>query len=368
MFQGWQLNGCLQLATRTVQLLLSLCAVAFLFVQHASSEDLESKIDRYLKDKAAAKQFSGRVLVARGDNVLVKGDYGQAERKLEAANENRFPVGAVAEQFVAVAVLQLEQQGKMKIDAPICKYVPNCPANWKDIQVVHLLTHTSGLPSFQGAFANQTDSDTLTALLAAVGGRSLGFKPGSEFKYNELDFIVLGLAIEIVSSRPASEFIEREVFQTLKMTDTAYLDRKVGGSPDPSLENAADPGEPGGLLRSDHFYSTVEDLYRFDRALIQGAAITSASLLEMLTPYRDGRGLGWKINKEFDKRLALQKGRSDGGSVCVRLYPDDDVYIILVAEANDIDSAELTYDLGAIVFGKSYPASRKSASTSPAAK
>ncbi len=353
------MNRFLKPMLSRAQAIVALCVATLLLVPTLKADDLQSRIDQYLKDKVATKQFSGEVLVARGDAVLIRGDYGLAGRKHGALSNNRkfrFPVGAVAEQFVAVAVLQLEDQGKIKINASICDYVPNCPSDWKDIQVVHLLTHTSGLPAFKRSSPDQKNSDTLHKLLAAAGRQYLEFQPGSKFKYNELDFILLGLAIESVLGRPASEFIETAVSHMLKMTDTKYL------------QNSCGRPEPGLALSDDQVCSTVEDLYRFDRALAKGAIISNASQLQMFTPYRDGHGLGWKINKEFGKRLALQTGQSDGASVSVRLYPDDDVYIILVADANDIDSAELTHDIGAILFGKSYPASGEATSASPVEK
>ena len=80
--------------------------------------------------KTIAKQFSGEVLVARGDDVLILGDYGRSGHKYILKNNNlfRFPVGAIDEQFVALAVLQLEEQGKIKLAASICDYLSNCRA------------------------------------------------------------------------------------------------------------------------------------------------------------------------------------------------------------------------------------------------
>ncbi|MGA8811179.1 MAG: serine hydrolase domain-containing protein [Candidatus Sulfotelmatobacter sp.] len=357
--------------------LLAICATPLVFVPPLRSGDLHSRIDQYLKSKTIAKQFSGEVLVARGDDVLILGDYGRSGPKYSMKNNNlfRFPVGAIDEQFVALAVLQLEEQGKIKLAASICDYLSNCPRDWKEIHLVHLLTHTSGLPFLKQDFPDQTNlaqSDTLQRLLAALAEQSLESKPGSEFKYNRLDFIVLGLVIESVSGRPADEYIGTEVFHALKMTDTADKEEiSQQGSKDlqgPPLQNRRDGTVPGWTMKDDRTYSTIEDLYRFDRALTSGAIVSQASLLQMFTPFRDGHGLGWKIIKEFDRRAALQRGQSDGVSVSVRLYPDDDVYIILVADGHDIDSAELTHDIGAILFGKGYPASREATPVSPVEK
>jgi CubicO group peptidase (beta-lactamase class C family) len=278
---------------------------------------------------------------------------------IEGDEEYRVPIGAIAEQFLAAAVLKLEQQGKVRIDAPICVYVAGCPSEWKDVKVVHLLTHTSGLPSLKPSSSGQKEAGTLRDLLVAVNGISLEFKPGSRFKYNELDDSMLHFAIDRVSGRPTKDYIETEIFHAQGMTDTEYpvfenLPAKV-------LKSYLQDGESWRMRESrfceDNLCSTVGDLYRWERALTRGTVVSRDSLHEMFTPYRDGRGLGWKINKEFDRRVAVQNGRADGTSVSIRLYPDDDICIILVAHSDDVDSAPLTRDIGAIVFGKSHPAS-----------
>lgn len=332
-------------------------------------EDFASRIDQYLKTRVTSRQFKGKVLVARGDDVLIQGDYGLTGRIRGAQNNYqkfRFPLGAVAEQFVAIAVLQLEEQRKIRTDASICNYVPNCPSAWKDIQVVHLLTHTSGLPSPK-PFTNDVlyPTHSQKELLVAIGGQSLDFKPGSRFNYNTLDFTVLCLAIEHASGRSPKEYIESEVFHALKMANTACLSAtptatflEASNEPQkPLLQNGLNRAGQGSQLCDGHSYSTLEDLYRFERAVEKGTIILHHSLLQMFIPYRDGHGLGWKINKEFDRRVAFQNGSADRTSVSIRLYPDDDVCIIFVADSNDIDSAQLTRDIGAILFGRNYPIS-----------
>lgn len=365
-----EMNRLLKSRLSRVHAILAVYAVTLILALPVRSDDLQSKVDQYLKGKVTTGQFSGQVLVARGDHVIMRGDYGLAGRKPDGLTNNqrfRFPVGAVAEQFVAVALLQLAEQGKLKIDAPICNYLPNCPSDWKDIQVVHLLTHTSGLPALKHPFPDQVNSPprTLHELLTATAGQPVQFKPGSRFEYNKLDFAVLCLAIESASGRTSKEYIETEVFHALKMSDTAFLSTTLESTSAKALIGPQDrvPGKgsnragQGSQLCDDRSYSTVDDLHRFDRAVEKGTIISHESQLQMFTPYRDGHGLGWKINKEFDRRLALQNGSSDGASVSIRLYPDDDILVILVADSSDIDSAQLTHDIGAIVFGKNYPVS-----------
>ena len=270
-----------------VEAILALCAATLILVPPLKSDDLESKVDQYLRSKVAIKKFSGKVLVARGDDVLIRGDYGLTGREhgaLSSSRRFRFPVGAVAEQFVAVAVLKLGEQRKIKINAPICNYLPNCPSNWKDIQVVHLLTHTSGLPSLEQPFSDQINlsPDPLQELLAAMARQPLEFKPGSRFNYSRLDFVVLCLAVQNASGSTPKEYIETEVFHALKMTDTgclsATLEQASNDPLKPALKKSSNRADQGLHLCDDRSYSTVEDLYRFDRAVEKGVIISHDSL------------------------------------------------------------------------------------------
>ena len=93
------------------------------FVPPARSDDLASRIDQDLKIRIAKKQFSLKVLVARGDSVLIRREYGVRNHRSSKGVRDNFPVGAIAEQFVAAAILHLEERGKIKIDAPICSYL-----------------------------------------------------------------------------------------------------------------------------------------------------------------------------------------------------------------------------------------------------
>jgi CubicO group peptidase (beta-lactamase class C family) len=104
------------------------------------------------------------------------------------------------------------------------------------------------------------------------------------------------------------------------------------------------PFSAGGL------YSTVEDLYRWDRALYTEKLISKKSLNQMFTPYRDGYGFGWRILKEFQRKVLMHAGRINGFSAAIRRYPDDDACVIVLGNVEDIDTEKISHDLGAILF------------------
>jgi CubicO group peptidase (beta-lactamase class C family) len=342
-----------------IQTTFVLFGVALLFAPSARSQDQASRIDRYLRTKIATAPSSVQVLVAHGDDVLIKRAYahsGSSSGSTKGDVENRFPVGAVDEQFVAAAILRLQEQGKIRIDAPICSYLSNCPAGWTELHIVHLLTHTSGLPSATQNSPGQKMSSvphTLRDLVAAADGESPQFKPGAMFKYSSLDFPVLYLVIGSVTGRSPTEYIENEVFRPLGMTATKFSPHEVSTNLSQPYSQDRETRTPWDARLCQHeVCSTLADLYRWERALTKGVAVSHDSVLQMFTPYRDGYGLGWKIIKEFDKRSALKSGRSEAWSLSVRLYPDDDTYIVLVANGDHVDSADLTHEIAAILFAR----------------
>lgn len=351
---------------KTARVVFGLLVITCCCVLTARSQDLRARIDQYMIRRFTNRQSRVVLLVSRADEVIIRAEYGHSHHSSDKRKLARFPLGSIAEQFVSLAVLQLQERRKLRIDDSICSYLPSCPVSWRKIKILNLLTHTSGLPSINEASPGQNSSarppDRLNRLIATVDDKSLEFMPGSKFKYNGFDLEILQFLLEKVSGRPWKEYIEVEIFRPLKMRHTNYF---ALGDLSTCLEKSdlygtiIDPQDRDG----EDVCSTVEDLYRWNRALMKKAIISSASLAQMLTPYRDGHSLGSKIIKEFDRRVAVQSGQTGEISVSVRFYPDDEASIVLACARSDIDCALLTHDIAAILFGRGYPASKAFLST-----
>ena len=337
----------------------------FFSISSSTAQDIQPRIDEYLKSKVTQNRPGITALVARGDDVILRRKYGQNGSKPEAVGQSRFSVGTIAEQFVAAAVLRLQEQGKAKLDTSICQYLSGCPNDWKEIQILQLLTHTSGLPLLAQSFvcsSKALPAQMIPQVLAAVGRQTLEFKPGSTLRYNQLDYILLSAVVESASGRSSRAYIETEIFGALKMTGTGLSDRFVKPpleKPSKSAQNAEIDAQSDNapLCYGDHAYSTIEDLLVWVRALTKSSILSRESLVQMFTPFRDGQGFGWKVVKEFGRELLIQNGGAPGQSVSIRLYPDDDTYVIVASIGMNPDSAELTHGIGAILFGRNYPVS-----------
>src|SRR6185369_8137246 len=111
-------------------------------------QNIDSRMDQMVQSYVANKQFMGSVLVARGDRVLFSKGYGSAnlEWGLPDTPATKFRLGSVTKQFTAASILLLEERGKLKVEDPVKKYLPDAPPAWDKMTIFHVLTHTAGIP------------------------------------------------------------------------------------------------------------------------------------------------------------------------------------------------------------------------------
>src|SRR5271163_13318 len=172
----------------------------FSLVVLARAQDV-SRLDQIVQSYVTAKTFMGTVLVARGGEVLFSKGYGMANLEWDIPNSpsTKFRLGSVTKQFTATSILLLEERGKLKVDDPVKKYMPDAPAAWDRITIFHLLTHTSGIPSFTG-FPDYAKLEPFTTtpaeLVARFKDKPLEFEPGTKWRYNNSGYVLLGYLIE----------------------------------------------------------------------------------------------------------------------------------------------------------------------------
>jgi CubicO group peptidase (beta-lactamase class C family) len=331
------------------------------------AQALPSRIERYLNAQVVENGFNGTVLVAHGDDILINKSFvpPDAIGSKFSQWQDRFPAGSISEQFIAAAILQLEPAGHVRLDSPICDYISDCSSDWKQILILHLLTHSSGLPSLKGAPPCVQDSVShfnFSAMITMLSNRSLLFRPGNKFNGNKLDYFLLSLAIEKVSGQSTTAYLAEHIFHPLELAQTGNrlyaLEQHPAGIKGqvacPQDKRAANPAP---FFLTEEIYTTAADLYRWERALATGKLLPKNSVDQMFTPQIEGHGFGWKIIKEFDRKVALQNNELESTSVSVRMYPDDNIYVIVISRSAHVSSSELSHDLGAILFGKRYPVS-----------
>src|ERR1700681_1498229 len=165
-----------------------------------SDQELVSKANEYMDNLDKLDYFSGAVLIARDGRVLVSRGYGMADLEHDVPNAptTKFRIGSVTKPFTAMAVMLLQEQSRLSVHDSVCKYLLDCPAEWQPITIHHLLSHTSGIPSFAD-FPDNDDYErkhmTLLATMDRFKNKPLEFKPGEKFNHSDSNYLVLAYVI-----------------------------------------------------------------------------------------------------------------------------------------------------------------------------
>src|ERR1700735_3989599 len=162
------------------------------------------RMEQIVQSFVANKTFMGSVLVVRDKTVLFEKGFGSANLEWDIPNSptTKFRLGSITKQFTAASILLLEERGKLSIDDPVKKYMPDAPAAWDKVTIYNLLTHTSGIPSFTGFpdyEATERTATTPEQLVARFRDKPLEFQPGEKFEYDNSGYVLLGYLIEKVS-------------------------------------------------------------------------------------------------------------------------------------------------------------------------
>src|SRR5262249_30172235 len=133
--------------------------------------------------------------------------------------DTRFFLGSLTKEFTALAILQLQQQGKLRIENSICNYVTSCPPQWQAITIKELLTHTSGI---QAPTTSQLSNASPDAWIASFANPPLQFTPGQMYSYCSVCYQILGYIVQNVSGQPYSQFIQQMILDPLQMTSSGF--------------------------------------------------------------------------------------------------------------------------------------------------
>jgi CubicO group peptidase (beta-lactamase class C family) len=256
---------------------------------------VDSLARKFVADKAHGSPGVS-IAVVRGSDTLVMKGWGMAdlENDVPAAAQTVYRIGSITKQFTAAAVMQLVQDGKVKLDDSIGTYLPTLPAAWRVATVRQLLNHTSGIPSYTGIgerwvrrWGEEMPPDTLVALTA---NDTMWFAPGTSWRYDNSGYVVLGMLIEKLTGHSWATDLENRFFKPLGLTSTENClttplikHRAQGYEPTKDgWQNAqylamTQPYAAGALC------STVGDLAKWDRALGMGKVVTPASYAQMTT-------------------------------------------------------------------------------------
>lgn len=311
--------------------------------------EIRAAMEATIADLVAADRFSGAVALARGDEIVFQGAYGEASKDFAVANriDTKFNLGSMNKMFTAVAIAQLVERGDLAFDKPLAAFLPEFPTPEAaaGIRVEHLLTHSSGLGNyFNQAFmdASRARFRTVSDFMTLVEDETLQFEPGTRRRYSNTGFLVLGRIIEVATGQDYHDYIREHVTGPAGMESTACYELDHVNR---NLAVGYDRGEgPDSLWRNNLFrhvirggpagggYSTVGDLLRFARALRAGTLVSAETLARLTSPKPElaspTYGFGFAL---YDDGSVGHSGGFPGISAQLAFWPDGEWTIAVLS-------------------------------------
>jgi CubicO group peptidase (beta-lactamase class C family) len=350
----------------------------------AVAQDKADKIDGLMRLYSDTGRFNGTVLVAEGGKVIYKKGFGMAQMEWNIPNkpDTKFRLGSVTKQFTSMLILQLVEQGKLSLEAKLSDCLPYYRQDTgKKVTVHHLLTHTSGIPSYTSLpnFMDEFGRDPygVEEFVKKYCSGDLEFEPGAQFRYNNSGYFILGAIIEKITGKPYEKNLEERIFGPLGMKNSGYdrsepiLANRAAG-----YEHSLDGYKNAGYLdmslpyAAGSLYSTVEDLYLWDQALYT-EKLLSAKMKELLfKPHIESRGgayaYGWAVGKralpQSKREIAFTShgGGINGFNTLIERLVNDRHLIVLLNNTGGTALGEMAAGITRILYGEPYDPPKKS--------
>ncbi len=328
--------------------------------QAAAPDELARRLDDYLA-RLERFGFSGAVLAAKKDEIILNKGYGWADKENAIANsaETVFSTGSITKQFTAAAILKLEMQHKLKTNDALSKYLANVPEDKRAITLHHLLSHTSGLAADEGGGAAPDREQFVRETLQ----RPLQSTPGENFEYSNAGYGLLAAIIEEVSGQTYEQYLRENLFKPAGMLATGY---RMPQWDAPRVAHwyvgEIDHGSPlrrpfpnWTTLGSGEILSTTTDMFKWHQALLGDTMLSAAAKKKLYTPVLHTYAYGWDITPTpFGTMIHHDGGNTLGVGADFRRFVEAGV--VIIAFCNDRGETmllgETRKNITRIVLGK----------------
>ncbi len=302
------------------------------------------RIDDYVRQQMRRRDIPGvSIAIVRSGRVVKTQGYGFAdlEQRVPATPRTVYDIGSITKSFTATVVTMLEREGKITLDDPVTKHLPQLAGGWDGITIRHLLTHTSGKKSV--TVLSSRPEYTEEEFLRRAAAAPTEFPAGTRWAYNNTGYHLLGLIVERATAAPFWGTLADRVLRPLGMTATGTTDPKAiiphrargyvvvdGHHENAEAVHPASAPAAGGLV------STVLDLAKWDATLPTGRLLPTDALERMWTPTRltGGKtypyGLGWFVDQVAGHRNIRHGGQSLGFATSLSRYPEDRLTVIVL--------------------------------------
>lgn len=325
-------------------LILVLCAAC------ATGSGRESRVtvDDLFAAYTGSSAPGASVVVIQDGRVVVRRAFGMAdlERRVAATPETDYRLASVSKQFTAMAVMLLAKDGKLRFDRPVRDVLPELPRAAQSVTIRHLLNHTSGLWDYEDLIpesrTSQLDDGDVLALVASKD--SLYFPAGTQYRYSNSGYVLLGMIVARVSGMSFPEFVRSRIFAPLGMSGTvAHVagsdtvpHRAFGYSPRGGTFVQTDQSVTSATLGDGGIYTNVDDLVRWDQALASTQLVDSATMVLATTPPElpasatTEYGFGWFVDTYRGEQRWRHTGETSGFHNAIMRFPGRRLTVIVL--------------------------------------
>jgi CubicO group peptidase (beta-lactamase class C family) len=318
----------------------------------APVRDLTTAIDSVMREYASPRGPGASVLIRRDGRTILARSYGLAdvEAGVAATSQTNYRLASLTKQFTATAIMLLKEDGKLRYDDPIARFLPDLPPTARGVTIRMLLTHTSGLWAYEDFVPDsQTtqvhDADVPALIAHADSGY---FAPGSAYRYSNTGYALLALIVERASGKPFAGFLAERIFAPLGMTHTvAYqagvstvAHRAFGYTVDGSHVARTDQSSTSAVLGDGGIYTSLDDLAKWDAALDAHTLVSEADQREAWTPAVTtngapvGYGFGWFVDSASDGPRIRHYGETRGFTNAILKIPARRLTIVILTNRN----------------------------------
>jgi CubicO group peptidase (beta-lactamase class C family) len=341
------------LAAAVAGVVLAGCAVAPAPARAPAREPArESATTRQLTDYVDnlvhGQGFRGAVEVRLGDQVLLSRGFDEAGDGVPARPDTRYVIASMTKQFTALAVLMLQDRGKLVVTDPVCDYLPECPPAWRPITLDQLLTHTAGLFDYLDIGPQEaarmyarigTDKPNPEQLTGIFANRPLEFAPGTRFQYSNSGYVLLGRVIEKVTGQGYGRFLRTQILDPLRMADTGYQAGATHlATGYDSWNTTADTLDTSVYYAAAGIYSTARDMARWNDFLLTGAPeiVDHDTLAELLRPRVEVNaleqyGYGIQSREVGGRTVYFHSGEVPGFASYNEIQPGTSVSVVVLS-------------------------------------
>ncbi len=345
--------------------------------ENSKTNILENEIDTIVGKVVKDDGPGVTVLVKKKGEIIYEKAFGKSsiELNVNMTTNNAFNIGSISKEFTTISTLQLAEKGKLSLEDNLNKFLPNYSKYGDKIKIKHLLSQTSGLKSHTDTiWANTTGRKYFKSMLEVLNyfkKDTLLFEPGEKHDYCNVNFNLLAYIIEKASGMEYKEYVQKNIFDTLNMTNSYIPDE---GQSVPNLaigyelkDNKIVYARYHSLEQtrgSSSIHSTVGDLSKWYEGLMNSKVISRESLMKAWIPYKlnDGSnsiyGYGFYNNRKFDRTAIFHNGFIFGYSTSDMYFPEDDILILVatnISDINVINTNTLIFDIATQIYKDGTP-------------